>query len=577
MYVVTEPVSDLPDSFPVIRDLDTGTYLKGDAGGKVVLGGFEPDAKCWDAFGSNGNVPFLELAEDWNQFSPFMESAIALYPVLETTGVQHFMNGPESFTADTKPLIGESPQVNGLYIAAGMNSMGLMSSAGIGRTLADWMIDGVAPMDIWEVDIARVDPKSADASHLKSRMVEAVADQFSMHWPFKQPVAGRGLRISPLHDKWHSVGAVFGSTAGWERGLWYAQNESERNLPYSVGTQAWQPLAEREAQHMLAGTVLIDLTPFSKFDIEGPDALAFVNQIACANLDVDIGRVVYTPLLNAAGGIEADVTISRYAKSHFRMTSGAATRWRDQAWLTRSAGSFSVTISDVTEAEAVIGVVGQGAREVLQKNTDENIEEFEFSTTRELKRSGSTLRATRVSFVGELGWELTIPNTVAHDVFDALIETGAKPMGHYALESCRIEKGFRHWGHELGPELTPLQTGLAYTIDWHKDFTGKTALVALKAAGITSRLCLFDVQGQPLMLHDEPIRESGNVVGLTTSGTQGVRTGLTLAFGLIDVARDERLQDTARRSFEIEVAGQRYPAKVLEHPPYDPTGIRMRS
>ncbi|MEM7067906.1 MAG: FAD-dependent oxidoreductase [Pseudomonadota bacterium] len=577
MYVVTEPIEGLPDPFPVLRDLETGIYIKGDAGGKLVIGGFEPDAKCWDAFGPEGDRAFLEMPEDWDQFTPFMEAALELMPALETAGIQRFMNGPESFTADTKPLIGEAPHTDGLFVAAGMNSVGIMSSAGIGRVLADWIADGIPPMDLWEVDIARVDPATASDSHMAERMKEAVSDQFTMHWPFKQPKAGRNLRKSALHEQWAEQGAVFGLTAGWERGLWYAQSENERDLPYSVGKQHWQALAEREAAEMEDGAVLLDLSPFAKFDVAGSDALSFMQNITCQNMDRPIGSVSYAPLLNENGGIEADVTVSRLEENHFRITSGAAIRWREAARLKRQSRDFSVSITDCTEDEVAIGIMGAKARETLASLSDDNWDEFPFSSRRQVTVSSVQLAATRVSFVGELGWELSIAVSDAPKIFDALIQAGAKPMGHYALDACRVEKGFYHWGHDLGPEITPLECGLGWIVDWSKEFLGKSALQEQRDKGVRQRLCLFNIEGHPLMLHDEPIWENGNVVGLTTSGGKGARTGLTLAFGLVEVAPGENITQTCQRQFTIEIAGEFYNATALKEAPYDPKGERMRA
>ncbi|HEY9037428.1 MAG TPA: FAD-dependent oxidoreductase [Roseovarius sp.] len=576
MYVVTEPMPGLAQPFPVVRDLDSGIYIKGDAG-KLVIGGFEPHAKCWDAFGPEGDRPFLELAEDWDQFTPFMEAALTLIPALETTGIAHFMNGPESFTNDTRPLIGLTPQVDGLFVAAGMNSVGVMSSAGVGRLLADWMVTGEAPMDLWEVDIARVDPATAAPAHMQARMTEAVADLFTLHWPYKQPKAGRGLRISALHDQWSQVGAVFGLTAGWERGLWYAQDASERDLPYSVGTQPWQGIAQREAAVMATGTALLDLSPFSKFDIEGPGALGFINHIAAAQMDVAVGRAVYTPLMNAKGGIEGDVTVTRTDAQAFRLTSGAATRNRDAAYLRRHASDKDVTIIDRTEDEVVIGVMGAGSRDLLAALSPDDFTDFPFSTSRCVTIAGEPCRATRVSFVGELGWELSIPAANGAAAFNALHGAGAQPMGHYALDGCRIEKGFKHWGHDLGPEVTPLEAGLGFAIDWSKDFIGKAALEAQRAEGLTRRMVLMQVEGGPLILHDEPVWEAGRVIGLTTSGAKGARTGKVLAFAMIDISPGEKLSDTAQRELRIEVAGRMYSATALRAPPFDPKGERMRA
>lgn len=576
MYVVTEPMPDLPRPYPVLRDLDRGIYVKGDAG-KLVIGGFEPDAKCWDAQGVNGDRAFLELPEDWDQFTPFMQAALDLVPGLAQTGITHFMNGPETFTADTRPLIGQTNTVDGLFVATGMNSVGVMSSAGVGRVLADWMQDGAAPLDLWEVDAARIDPLTATDDHIRARMAEAVADTFALHWPFKQPKAGRGLRRSALHDRWANRGAQFGLTAGWERALWYASEPSETALPYSVGAQPWYPIVQREAARMQTGTVLVDLSPFAKFDIAGPDALAVLQYLAAGQMDVPVGRAVYTPLLNARGGIEADVTATRLHPDRFRITSGAATRWRDLAWLRRHAAGQDVTITDVTEAEVVMGVMGAGSRDLLAGLADTDMADFAFSTCRDMRLNDVPCRATRICFAGELGWELSVDVDRAGAVFDALSRAGAHPMGHYALEACRIEKGFRHWGHDLGPEVTPLEAGLGFTLAWDTAFLGKPALAEQRATGLARRMVLFDLPEHPLILHDEPIWHGGQVVGLTTSGARGARTGLTLALGLVAIDPQETLAQTCAKDYEIEVAGRRYRATALPRAPFDADGRRMKA
>ncbi|OED38665.1 oxidoreductase [Chromatiales bacterium (ex Bugula neritina AB1)] len=576
MYVVTEPLAGNNRPFPVVRDLDTGIYIKGDSGNKLIIGGFEPDAKCWDAFSAQGDRPFLELPEDWEQFQPFMQAALDLIPGLENTGIQRFMNGPESFTADTRPLVGEAPEVDGLYVAAGMNSVGIMSSAGIGRALADWITDGYPPMDLWEVDIARIDPATASDAHMRQRMRESVSDLFAMHWPYKQPVAGRGLRKSCLHDYWAAQGAVFGLTAGWERGLWYAKEQSGREFNYSVGVQPWHKIAQQEAAELCDGVCLVDLSPLSKFELSGADACVFLQQLVCSNCDIAIGSTVYTQVLNDRGGIEADITITRFSETRFRLSSGAASRWRDKQLLRKRSRNYTVTIDDVTEDEAVIGVMGGGATRLLAQLSDTDWSQFAFSTSQLVQIVGISVRATRLSFVGECGWEFNIPCDKAGDLFEAFIGAGAKPLGHYAVDACRMEKGYRHWGHDTGPQISPLVAGLGFTIDWHKEFTGKQALLDERGKGCSQRLCLFEVSGDPLILHDEPILEAGRVIGLTTSGAKGVRVSKTLAFGLVNIASGESSAQTQQRKFEIKVAGACYPATVLLNPPYDPTGERMR-
>jgi len=560
------------------------------------MGGFEPDAKPWDAHSDDnrdtGKQPFIELAEDWTQFEPFMNAALTLMPELNNTGIQRFMNGPESFTADTKPLVGQAPLVDGLFVAAGMNSVGIMSSAGIGRVLADWMIDKCAPSDLWEVDVARCDPTTANDSHMKLRMKEAVSDLFAMHWPYKQQSAGRLLHTSVLHDRWQSLGAVFGVTGGLERGLWFAQNDGEKFLPYSIARQSWQGIAEREAAHLNNGAVLLDLSAFAKFDIRGRDALPFLQKIAACNIDVEPGRAVYTTLLNEAGGIEADVTITRKSREEFRMTCGGNTRFHDLAQLKRSAQNFSeskcdLQIEDVTTHEVVLGVMGLTACELLESlsedhqakgnQTHDNWRQIRFSTGRQVTVAGVDCFATRLSYIGEYGFELNVPVDYAHTVFDAIINAGAKPLGQHALNSCRIEKRFLHWGHDIGSEITPLEAGLERNVDWNKEFVGKQALLKQRDVGVNRRLCLFHVEGEPLLLHDEPILVNDKIVGMTTSGARGVRTGMSLAIGLIETKPDESTNDISSRSFQIEVAGLRYPATVLTRAAYDPDNCYAKS
>ena len=576
MYVVTDAIGDLPEPVPTLRDLDRGTYVKGDAG-RLLIGGFEADAKCWDPGGTEGDRPFLELPEDWEQFSPFMDAALSLLPCLETAGIMRFMNGPESFTHDSLPLIGPCPEVDCLYVAAGMNSVGVMSSAGIGHALARWMVDGAPPLDLWEADISRADPRAADDAHMRSRMKEAVHDVFGIHWPYKQPAAGRGLRKSVLHEEWQGAGAVFGVTAGWERGLWYARDESERDLPYSVGDQPWHKAASREAAVMRDGTALIDLSPFGKFEVVGRDALEFLQHLALSDLDVAIGRVVYTQLLNANGGIEADVTVVRNSADRFRITSGASSRRKDAAWFRRNAAGWSVEIEDATECEAVIGVMGAGARETMRRVSEGDWLQFAPMTARDAVAAGCRCRASRVSFVGELGWELSVPADRAATLFRALVDAGGRPMGHFAVDGCRIEKGFKHWGHDIGPEVTPIEAGLGSAICWDKEFLGKRALLRQRQEGPSRRLLLLEVAGKPLLLHDEPIMEAGRSVGLTTSGGLGPRTGKALAFGMVGIRPGETRRATCEREFFVEVAGTAYKAEALLRPPFDPDGERTRA
>jgi glycine cleavage system aminomethyltransferase T len=504
-------------------------------------------------------------------FTPFMEKALALIPSLSDVGIQFYMNGPESFTVDTKPLIGAAPDQDGLYVAAGMNSLGIMSSAGVGKTLAEWIVDGIPQDDVWEVDVARVDPVAADDQHLKQRMGEAVSSLMDMHWPYKQPIHGRDLRRSALHEQWANDGAHFGVTASWERPLWFSENDHEQKIPYSVGLQQWWPITQREAATMEDGAVLLELTPFAKFDVSGREAFAALDFLASANLRRPKGTAIYTPLLNEKGGIEADVTIAERANGYFRVTSGAATRWRCRGWLRRNL-TRDVIVKDVTEDLASIGLMGAASRSILQE-LDPAWRDIGFRHVTTIEIKGITCIATRLSFVGELGWEIEIPMKDAPQVYVELRCKGAKPMGLYAIDGCRLEKGFLHWGYDIGPKITPLEAGINFTINWDKDFMGKSTLLSQRQNGLKNRLVMLEVSGMPLLLHDEPVLEDGRVIGFTTSGGYGPRTGLHLAFAYVALSDKPLLE----RRFHVNVAGQLYSAIARIEPVFDPKQKRMRS
>jgi glycine cleavage system aminomethyltransferase T/glycine/D-amino acid oxidase-like deaminating enzyme len=582
MYVVTEPIPGLQDPFPIVRDLDEGIYVKGDSG-KLVLGGFEPNAKIFDTKGPAGNRPFLELPEDWDQFEPFMAAGLRLLPAFSDTGIRHFMNGPESFTPDTRPMMGESPYLRGFFVAAGFNSTGMMSSAGAGRAIAEWIVDGEPGLDLWALDIARFDRAAASRSFVGARMEEAVADLFRMHWPYKRASSGRGVRRSVFHRTFAEAGAVFGAPTGWERPLWFGGGESER---YSFGAQKWWGAAKVEAARMAQGVGLFELSPFTKLDVVGRDAAKLMQLLCANNVDMAEGRSVYTQMLNRRGGIEADVTVTRCGEQAFRVVSGAATRQKDFAWITRHAQDLGLDASvfDATSAEAVLGVMGPRSRELLQGLTDADLSDaaFPFSTSRRIDIGMANLRATRVSFVGELGFELYVPVEFAENLLGTIVEAGRAHglvfCGHYALDGCRLEKAYRHWGHDIGPKDTPIEAGMSFAVSWEKgDFIGCEALLAQRRDGVRRRLMHFAVDGDsPLLLHDEPIYRDGRLAGLTTSGGLGFRTGLSLCLGYVDCEPGETRRQLLASDYEIAVAGARYSLLPLDKPPYDPAGVRMR-
>ncbi len=575
MYLVTETVPTLPQPFPVIRDLEGRIYIKEDAG-RLVLGGFEPNAKVWRPDSHGPDAPFLELDDDWDQFEPFMQAGLNRIPRLSAAGIKHFMTGPESFTPDTKQVMGEAPECRNYFVAAGFNSIGIISSAGAGKVMAEWVSDGACPLDIWDLDIARFEPRHSSKAFLEARAPEAVASQFEMHWPYKQMKTGRGLIRSPFHKAWAEQKAIFGAPTGFERPLYFGEAK-----PYSYGQQRWWPAVEREVAAMTGRAALLELTPFGKFLIEGRHALRFLQRICVSNMDIAPGRLIYTQMLNARGRIEADVTVTRIAGDRFLMVSGAATRIKDKAWLNRSLKGDHVAITDVTSDYAVLGVMGPEARTILSGLTPDNLsnDTFSFGSSREIELGHARIRASRVSYVGELGWELYIPREFADHVYEQLQPAGLQPMGLFAIDSCRMEKGYKHWGHDIGIGDTPIESGLSFTIDWDKPggFTGRDAVMRQRQGGVRRRLIQFEAPLDPLLLHEEPVLRRRKHVGQTTSGARGFRTKKNLCFASIEVERGESLAATLADSYDVVVEGKTYSLTPLKKPPFDPAGRRMKA
>jgi 4-methylaminobutanoate oxidase (formaldehyde-forming) len=573
MYLVTDVIEQLPRPCPIIRDLDAGIYLKGDSG-KLVLGAFEANPKPWTP--TQQDAGFLMFDEDWDHAQPMLEAGIRRAPLIADQGITHFMNGPESFTADTKQIMGEAPACKNLFVAAGFNSIGIMSSAGVGKAMAAWIRDNEAPLDLWEVDITRLDPLQSEAGYLAQRLPEAVHNQFDMHWPYKQFNTGRNLRQSAWHDLLAEKGAVFGAPTGWERPLWFATDADEAQLEYSYAAQCWWPAARREALHCQRQVSLFELSPFSKIEVSGSDALSWLQTLCCGDVDIDIGRVLYSLMLNRRGGIEAEITLMRLSVDQFRIISGAATRFKDLYWLRKHLDSaMDIEIRDVTEDYAVLGLMGPRSRALMQDlcTTDFSAAKFAFSCAQSIQIAGCELTAVRLSFVGELGWELYLPVAQAKQLLGEILRTGKNHdlglAGHFALDGCRLEKGFHHWGHDMGPQDTPLEIGLDFAVKLDKasDFIGKQSLLEQKRNGWSKQLRLCEViADEVLILHDEPVYQGGEIVGHCTSGGQGFRCGKILCFVMFyqrDSVRFERCQ--------IEIAGERFKITVLHRPPYQAT------
>ncbi len=572
MYLVTDVVDDLPDPCPILRDLDGGIYFKGD-NGKLVLGAFEANPKPWQA--AAGDAPFLMFDEDWEQAAPMLDAGIHRVPAIADQGITHFMNGPETFTPDTRQLMGEVPGCRGLFVAAGFNSIGIVSSAGVGKVMARWVRDGAAPMDLWEVDLQRLDPLMAGDEFLQRRLPEAVHNQFAMHWPFKQYRGGRDLRRSAWHQRLAARGAVFGAPTGWERPLWYAVEADESALRYSHERQCWWPAARREARHCSAHASLFELSPFAKFEVRGPGALAWLQTLCCSDLDLAAGRIRYTLLLNERGGIEAELTVTRLAADRFWIVGGAATRFKDLEWLRRHLPDGGlVELRDRTDEYAVLGLMGPASRELMQAASGLDCRDtaFPFASARVFAIDGTEALALRLSYVGELGWEVYLPLAQAEAWLERLLELDFTRQigmaGHFALDACRLEIGFRHWGHDMGPDDTPYECelGFAVALDKRSDFIGRQALLEQQERGWRkqSKLCRV-LADEVLLLHEEPVYRGTRIVGHCTSGGLGFRCQQALAFVMFyDRA------DLVATDFEIGIAGERYPLAVLDQPPRRP-------
>jgi 4-methylaminobutanoate oxidase (formaldehyde-forming) len=585
-YVVTEPIPGLPRHLPVLRDQDGCTYFKEDAG-KLLVGWFEPVAKPWGMEGISESFSFDELPDDLEHIEPLLELAIRRIPALAGAGIQLFFNGPESFTPDNRYLLGETPEVRKLFVAAGFNSIGIGSAGGAGKVLADWIVDGYPPMDLWDVDIRRVMPFQRNRRYLRDRTVETLGLLYAMHWPFRQPETARGVRRSTLHDRLMARGACFGETAGWERPNWYAPDGLAPEYRYSYGRQNWFEHSAEEHRAVRDNVGLFDQSSFGKFVVEGPDAEAVLNRISANNVAVPVGRIVYTQWLNDRGGIEADVTVTREAEDRFLVVTAAATQTRDLSWLRRNIPSHArAVVFDATSSYTVLGVMGPASRRLLARLTGEDLsnEAFPFATSRIIDLAYARVRASRITYVGELGFELYIPTEFAQSVFDEIVREGRgvdlRLAGYHAMNSLRLEKAYRHWGHDVTDEDTPLEAGLGFAVAWSKPggFVGRDALLRQREAGVKRHLVqLALLDGARLLYHNEPIWRDGLLVGRVTSGMFGHTLGHSVGLGYIDAGGAQVTAEYVQAGrYGIEIAGECIAARVSLKPFYDPEGLRVR-
>jgi 4-methylaminobutanoate oxidase (formaldehyde-forming) len=586
-YIVTREMPGLSRDLPVMRDPDGYIYFKEEVGG-LVMGGFEPDAKPWGMAGIPEDFEFQLLPDDWDQFAILMENALVRVPALGSAQVRQFYNGPESFTPDNNFILGEAPELAGFFVGAGFNSMGIASGGGAGHALAEWIAAGEPTMDLWPVDIRRFARFSGNARWLHDRVKETLGLHYAMPWPNRELETARPLRRTPLYSLLQAKGACFGTKMGWERANWFAGPGERPAMDYTFGKPRW--LAQSAGEHRAARerVALLDMSSFAKILVKGRDAEAALQHLCANDVALAPGRAVYTALLNERGTFESDLTVTRLAHDEYLLVTGSAQATRDLDYLTRNIARESHCIAvDVTAQHAVLAVTGPRSRELLSRLSpaDFSNEAFPFGASRIVDVGHATCRATRLSYAGELGWELYVPVEMAVAAYEAIEsagnDLGLADVGYYALESLRLEKGYRAWGRELTPEFNPVEAGLLFAVNLAKPagFRGRAAVERARAEGPKRRLASFVLEDASVMLWGgELILREGRPVGQLTSAAFGHTVGRAVALGY--VSREDGIADTAyveSGRYEIDVAGARVPARASIKAPRDPEGARLRS
>jgi 4-methylaminobutanoate oxidase (formaldehyde-forming) len=580
-YIVSEPIAGL-SQLPVLRVPDECAYYKVDAG-KMMLGAFEPVSKPWGMAGIPESFEFDQLPEDFDHFEPILEAAVNRMPMLAEAGIHTFFNGPESFTPDDAYHLGLAPEMDNVWVAAGFNSIGIQSAGGAGHALSQWMEDGEKPFDLGDVDITRMQPFQGNKRYLFERSKETLGLLYADHYPYRQKATARGVRRTPFHAQLLQRGAVMGELAGWERANWYAAPGQERAYRYSWKRQNWFENAGAEVRAIRQGVGMYDMSSFGKLRVEGPEAEAFLNHVCGADMAVPVGRIVYTQFLNAKAGIEADVTVTRLSETAWLVVTPAATRLADETWLRRHSGEWQVIITDVTAGEGVLAVMGPKARDLMHAVSPDDFSNaaHPFGQAREIEIGMGLARAHRVSYVGELGWEIYVSADMAGHVLEVLMQAGAdhglKLCGMHAMDSCRIEKGFRHFGHDITCEDHVLEAGLGFAVKTDKpDFIGRAAVLAKREAGLARRLVQFRLSDpEPMLYHNEPLLRDGEMVGYLSSGAYGHHLGAAIGMGYVPCP-GESAAEVLASVYEIDVAGARVRAEASLRPMYDPKSERMR-
>jgi heterotetrameric sarcosine oxidase gamma subunit len=585
-YLITEAIEGIHPESPVFSDLDRYAYYREEVGG-VLLGLFEPVAAPWALDGIPKDFTFGEIQPDWERMAPYIEEAMQRVPALETAGIHKFFCGPESFTPDLMPLMGEAPELRNYFVAAGFNSLGILLAGGVGQVLAHWMVEGLPEVDVTEIDIQRVSPYQNNRKYLSDRTVEMLGLVMAEDWPNYQYKTARNARKSALHDRLAAAGAYFAEYSGWEYPDWFAPEGVEPGVEYSWGRQNWFEYSAAEHKAAREGVVLMDLSLMSKLLVQGRDAERVLNRICANNVAVPVGRIVYTQWLNNLGTIEADLTVTRLAEDSFLVVLSPSIQTHVEAWLARHIPSEAhVFVTDMTSGYAILNVQGPKSRQLLSGITtaDMSNQAFPYLTAHEIDIGYALVKALRVSYVSELGWELYVPAEFALHVYDMLLEggeaVGLVQAGLQALDTLRMEKPYRDYGNDIDNMDTPLEAGLGFFVDFEKPggFIGRDALLRQKEEGLEQRFVQFLLQDpEPLLHGGEPIYRNGASVGYIRAGGYGHTLGGAVGLGFVENEAGVSPDYIESGDYEIEVASVRYPAAASLRPMYDPKNQRVRS
>jgi 4-methylaminobutanoate oxidase (formaldehyde-forming) len=582
-YIITEKIDGLSPDAPTLRDPDRRTYFKEEVGG-LVMGGYEPNPQGWVTGDIPPNWEFRLFDDDFDHFGQHLEQAIARVPALEHTGVKQMINGAESFTPDGNFILGPAPECDNMYVGAGFNAFGIASGGGAGWVLAEWVMRGEAPLDLWAVDIRRFSGLHRDRDWVATRTLEAYGKHYTVAFPHEEYDSGRPRITSPLYARLQSKGAVFGSKLGWERPNWFAPAGVEARDHYSMGRQNWFGPVGDEHAHVRAHAGVFDQSSFAKYQLSGPRAAEALEAICANRVARDVGRLTYTQLLNSRGGIEADLTVARLAEDRFYIVTGTGFRTHDYGWIADHLPKSGVSFEDVTEGWGTLSLMGPRARDILAAVTAEDASNaaLPFGSARILTISGVKVRALRVTYVGELGWELHCPINQLGEVYDALMaaDPALRPVGYRALESLRLEKGYRAWSSDITPNDTPFEAGLGWAVKLKSTtpFLGRSALEAAHGKPLTKSLMTFTVEDQTAVLVGrETILRDGQAVGYLTSGGYGYSIRKSIGIGYVrhEPGVTEKWLTAGR--YALVIAGAETPASLSLKPLIDPEGARIKA